>query len=115
MDIKKNPDYYQSLIISIESSDASVFESIYQIDADLSRTHVEEENEEYNAKLRRVLVAYSLHNPSIGYCQGMNYIAARLVSCMSEEEAFWMLIHLLACFPEDCYSTMVIIFKLFSY
>lgn len=30
--------------------------------------------------LRRVLLAYAEHNPSVGYCQGLNFVAAMLVS-----------------------------------
>ena len=39
--------------------------------------------------LRHVLQAIVIRNPTIGYCQGMNFIAARLLNCMKEEEAFW--------------------------
>lgn len=39
--------------------------------------------------LRRLLLAFSLYSPSIGYCQSLNYIAGMLLLFMSEEEAFW--------------------------
>ena len=41
--------------------------------------------------LFNVLKAYMSYDPQIMYCQGMNFIAARLLSCMKEEEAFWTL------------------------
>lgn len=44
------------------------------------------------ASLRRVLRAYSLYDTDVGYCQGMNFIAATLITFMEEEEAFWMLV-----------------------
>nr|XP_031860049.1 uncharacterized protein CI109_004412 [Kwoniella shandongensis]KAA5527121.1 hypothetical protein CI109_004412 [Kwoniella shandongensis] len=44
------------------------------------------------AKLRRVLVAYSWHNPAVGYCQGMNMLAATLLlTHTDEEQAYWVL------------------------
>lgn len=43
-------------------------------------------------KLKQVLVAYSRRHPAVGYCQGMNMIAASLLLIMpSEEDAFWVL------------------------
>ena len=43
-------------------------------------------------KLHDVLLAYSRRNPSVGYCQGMNLIAASLLLIMpTPESAFWML------------------------
>ncbi|KAF4119526.1 small G protein signaling modulator 3 [Geosmithia morbida] len=43
-------------------------------------------------KLNEVLVAYSRRNPDVGYCQGMNLIAANLLLMMaSAEDAFWVL------------------------
>ncbi|KAK3827798.1 MAG: rab-GTPase-TBC domain-containing protein, partial [Benniella sp.] len=41
--------------------------------------------------LRRVLLAFSLHCPSIGYCQSLNYIAGMLLLFMNEEQSFWTL------------------------
>jgi len=42
--------------------------------------------------LRNVLNAYVHRCPTLGYCQGWNSIAARLLMVMNEEEAFWMLV-----------------------
>ena len=41
--------------------------------------------------LRHVLRAYALHNPRIGYCQSLNFLAGLLLLFLSEEKAFWML------------------------
>jgi len=44
------------------------------------------------ASLRRVLRAYSVIDPDVGYCQGMNFISAMFITLVSnEEEAFWLL------------------------
>jgi hypothetical protein len=41
--------------------------------------------------LRRVLHAFSIHNPKIGYCQSLNFLAGLLLLFMDEEKSFWML------------------------
>ncbi|DBA90624.1 hypothetical protein WJX77_007676 [Trebouxia sp. C0004] len=41
--------------------------------------------------LRRILAAYARRNPSVGYCQGMNFIAGCLLLFMDEEDTFWCL------------------------
>ena len=48
---------------------------------------------EGQAALRQVLLAFSVHRPEVGYCQGMNYLTAMLLCIMQhrQEDAFWML------------------------
>lgn len=45
------------------------------------------------AKLEDILTAYAQHNPTIGYSQGLNIIAANLLLMLpSAEDAFWLLV-----------------------
>lgn len=44
------------------------------------------------AALKRVLSAFSVYSPSIGYCQSLNFIVGMLLLFMKEEEAFWTLV-----------------------
>lgn len=44
------------------------------------------------ASLRRVLQAFSLHRPQVGYCQSLNFIAGLLLLFLDEEKSFWMLV-----------------------
>ncbi len=42
-------------------------------------------------RLRRVLNAYSIHNPQVGYVQGMNFISGYMLMHACEEDVFWIL------------------------
>ena len=46
--------------------------------------------------LFNVLKAYTVLNPTVGYCQGMGFISALLLCYMSEEDAFWLLVSLMS-------------------
>jgi len=41
--------------------------------------------------LCRVLDAYALQDPDVGYCQGIGFLAGIFLMYMEEEDAFWML------------------------
>ena len=45
--------------------------------------------------LRRVLGAYAVYNPELGYTQGMSFIVAMLLLYVDPEEAFNLLVNLL--------------------
>ncbi|KAH3798475.1 hypothetical protein DPMN_152074 [Dreissena polymorpha] len=42
--------------------------------------------------LQDVLLAFCIHNPTIGYCQGMNFIVAMGLLILDPEDAFWLLV-----------------------
>jgi hypothetical protein len=50
-----------------------------------------EEAEKHIPSLKNVLSTYVKRNPTVGYCQGMNFIVGRMLQYMNEEEAFWTL------------------------
>ncbi|XP_019194372.1 PREDICTED: TBC1 domain family member 2A-like [Ipomoea nil] len=101
------PDsYYDDLISAVQGK---VTAATKQIDHDLPRTfpgHPWLDTPEGHAALRRVLVGYSFRDSEVGYCQGLNYVAALLLLVMkTEEEAFWMLAVLLEnVLVSDCYT-----------
>ena len=56
-------------------------------------------------KLRRVLVAFSWYDTSIGYCQGLNRLAAITLLFLEEEDAFWCLVAIVhRLLPRDYYD-----------
>ncbi|EAL68982.1 RabGAP/TBC domain-containing protein [Dictyostelium discoideum AX4] len=64
----------------------------YKISKDISRTFPNNpyfNNEQGQNSLFRILKAYSIMDPEIGYTQGMSFIAAVLLSEMDETESFW--------------------------
>ncbi|CAH2080592.1 unnamed protein product [Thlaspi arvense] len=98
--------YYEDLTEAVEGK---VTPATRQIDHDLPRTfpgHPWLDTPEGHAALRRVLVAYSFRDCEVGYCQGLNYVAALLLLVMkTEEDAFWMLAILLEnVLVNDCYT-----------
>lgn len=46
------------------------------------------------SSLKNILVAFSWHNPAVGYVQGLNILAAFALLYLEEEEAFWLLVTL---------------------
>ena len=70
-------------------------ENTEQIDKDLMRTGFSEADgmtPQRTEALRRLLVAYSARNPTVGYCQAMNSIGAMLLMNMSETNAYWVMV-----------------------
>ncbi|KAJ8620876.1 hypothetical protein MRB53_029405 [Persea americana] len=81
-----------------------------QIEKDLPRTfpgHPALGDDGRNA-LRRLLTAYALHNPSVGYCQAMNFFAGLLLLLMPEENAFWTLMRIIDDYFDGYYSEEMI-------
>lgn len=80
-----------------------------QIELDLLRTlpnnrHFEDPNSIGIQRVRRVLRAYACFNAEVGYCQGMNRLAAMALLVLPEEEAFWCLVAIIQCImPKDYY------------
>ncbi|KAK1948018.1 Growth hormone-regulated TBC protein 1 [Phytophthora citrophthora] len=93
-------NYYANLVKSAETMETETFR---QIELDIDRTFGHSGttvcSESGRDQLRRILRAYSLRNPAIGYCQGLNFIVAFLMLMADEENVFW----LLSVFCEDLY------------
>ena len=67
------------------------------IELDVRRTFPEHPRltDEFVERMRRVLLAYAKRNPEVGYCQGMNFVAASILLFIeAEDDAFWLLTHM---------------------
>ncbi|CAG2167428.1 unnamed protein product, partial [Oppiella nova] len=91
-------NYYSTLFKQNQSPGSKGLDpSAKQIELDLLRTlpqnkHFESLESDGTARLRRVLTAFSRHNQAVGYCQGLNRLAAVALLFMPEEDAFWCLV-----------------------
>ena len=104
----RDPNYYKNLVAS--SHQHQLNPSVKQIELDLLRTlpnncHFESLQSDGIGRLRRVLTAYSQRNPRVGYCQGMNRLAAVALLFLVEEDAFWCLVAIVEMvMPPDYYG-----------
>lgn len=88
---EKNPSLFIDLLRSPHEADI-----VEIVKIDVPRTFPENIYfEVHQNKLFNVLVAFAHHNPAIGYCQGLNFIAGLiLIVTKDEEDTFWLLKHL---------------------
>ncbi|TEA10960.1 hypothetical protein DBR06_SOUSAS7810099 [Sousa chinensis] len=104
----QGPGRYQELL---SRSQACKHPAARQIELDLNRTFPSNKHftcpaSSFPDRLRRVLLAFSWQNPAIGYCQGLNRLAAIALLVLDEEEsAFWCLVAIVeTIMPADYYS-----------
>ena len=89
--------YYAGLVAQVEKAGPTL-EHAEDVEKDLRRTfpgHRLYSGTRARATtdtLRRVLLAYSVRNPGVGYCQSMNVLAGWLLLVLArDEDAFWVL------------------------
>lgn len=106
--LSKNKGVYDNLLSKIEilkkqkSRKSEFLRDLDIIERDLNRTFpdnihfhresFQKEEPSMIKALRRVLLAFSIYDTNIGYCQSMNFLAGLLLLFMDEEKAFWMLV-----------------------
>lgn len=105
---ENNIGYYETLV-NFPPGIPSPYEN--QIDLDLHRTFPEDpffQKDSTISSLRNILLAYSRRNVTIGYCQGFNFIAGRIIKTIkNEEDSFWILVQLLeSILPISYYSEL---------
>ncbi|KAI6655226.1 hypothetical protein LOD99_2514 [Oopsacas minuta] len=104
--IDLDESYYKNLLELSQGQTAA----IKQVQLDLLRTlpnnkHFRREDSDGIKKLNRVLLAFSYHNPRIGYCQGINRIAAILLLLLDEFDAFLGMVAIIdVIMPQDYYT-----------
>lgn len=98
-DIKesKGPNYFENLCNMATESSEVLEQHKRQISLDLLRTMPNninfcDRNAEGIKKMQDVLNAFCLHNPKLGYCQGMNFLVGMMLLFMDTENAFWCLV-----------------------
>ncbi|XP_013412235.1 uncharacterized protein LOC106174987 isoform X2 [Lingula anatina] len=92
----KGPHYYQNVCNMMPDS-VNANRYLRQISLDLMRTmpnniHFSSPTSDGIKKMREVLQAFCVHNPQLGYCQGMNFIVGMALLFMEAEDAFWTLV-----------------------
>ncbi|XP_054706991.1 uncharacterized protein LOC129216801, partial [Uloborus diversus] len=103
----KGAEYFQNLCD--RGAEAELPESHKrQISLDLLRTMPNNVNfcdrsAEGVMQMERVLTAFCLHNPQLGYCQGMNFLVGMMLLFVGPEDAFWCLVAIVERYFPSCY------------
>ncbi|XP_025114538.1 uncharacterized protein LOC112576362 isoform X3 [Pomacea canaliculata] len=93
---EKGNHYYRSLCSTLPDSPLAA-RYRKQISLDLMRTmpgnvKFSTQGSKGVMDLQDVLLAFCIHNPNVGYCQGMNFLVAMALLFMDAQDAFWTLV-----------------------
>ncbi|KAL9117680.1 MAG: hypothetical protein Q9187_005782 [Circinaria calcarea] len=100
--LNKHPDLYARLVLLSQTPRLSANDK-ESVERDINRTFPDNlhfkpdppltptSETSLLSSLRRVLCAFAVHHPRIGYCQSLNFLAGLLLLFLPEEKAFWML------------------------
>ncbi|KAI1615711.1 ubiquitin thiolesterase [Exophiala viscosa] len=110
----RNPGYYEDLVARSEEGTDIDPDIASQIKADVRRTLTDNVFFRHGPgvqRLEELLRAYSIHNPRIGYCQGMNLITASLLLiCATAEDCFWLLVAIIdVILPSQYFSSTLLV------
>ncbi len=110
----RNPGYYEDLVVRSQQGTDIDPDIASQIKADVHRTLTDNiffRQGPGVERLEELLRAYSLHNPRIGYCQGMNLITASLLLiCATAEDCFWLLVAIIdVILPSQYFSSTLLV------
>ncbi|CAM9760714.1 unnamed protein product, partial [Heterosigma akashiwo] len=88
-----HPGHYEALCARRDTPSQAIHDTI---EVDIARTYPKHLffarlDGAGQAALRRLLHAYSRHDPEVGYCQGVGFLAGLCLMYMPEEAAFWQL------------------------
>lgn len=89
----QTPGYYQTLLMRSPRESAAI-----QIAKDITRTmptHPRFQTFQGRRELENVLRAYAVHDPELGYCQGMGFLVCMFLLYYAEEDSFYCLLSLL--------------------
>ncbi|KIW82087.1 hypothetical protein Z517_05114 [Fonsecaea pedrosoi CBS 271.37] len=108
------PGYYEDLVARSQDGTDIDPDIASQIKADVHRTLTDNVFFRQGPgvqRLEELLRAYSLHNPRIGYCQGMNLITASLLLiCATAEDCFWLLVAIIdVILPSQYFSSTLLV------
>ena len=90
-EIRLNPTYYNDLL-NLSKEVPSLYANDIEKDLDRTNQVLLSENAIYKEMLRNILICYSIRNSSIGYCQGFNFIALRIIEIAQNEVIFILFI-----------------------
>lgn len=126
----RNPGYYEDLVARSQEGTDIDPDIASQIKADVRRTLTDNVFFRHGPgvqRLEELLRAYSIHNPRIGYCQGMfpltpadfstdissgmNLITASLLLiCAAAEDCFWLLVAIIdVILPSQYFSSTLLV------
>jgi hypothetical protein len=105
-----------SLLSHIKSNPISIKPFSDVIDMDVLRSYANEPRVPSD-QLKEILKAYTVYNPDVGYCQGMNFITGTLLYCIQDPElSFLSLVGLIQKFHlENLYAAELPRLKLLFY
>ena len=106
-------DYYQSCLSKCNDANFLSEKVKEDIEKDLGRTFPQHQfftaNDDGINSLRRVLQAYAVHNPEVGYCQALNFLAGTMLLYMAEEDSFWLFVTALdTLLPRDYFTKSMV-------